>query len=265
MEKQNSPGFLKCTPEKSSHECEPSLPALPCCPQAIVDSRRRHLPPAAVTPRLEHSAAALQPPGSPFLGNHTHKQQMLSTSAPQGQPVMAHGSTALPRARGAPSELRGTSCQAAACSGQPGLAFPAPPPRAAYQSCCEQYQPGSTNKAGGEVTAVPTTTSQSQRIKAKQEPPAPIPSIPSTVVSIAGNQSFPLPRSSCSRTPVAACRVEQDESSHSPHTPRGSTTELHSTGLITAASSQTAAHSQHLRGRSSWHSVVLPLQHPPAR
>lgn len=127
MEKQNSPGFLKRTPEKSSHECEPFLPALPCCPQAIVDSRRRHLPPAAVTPRLEHSAAALQPPGSPFLGNHTHKQQMLSTSAPQGQPVMAHGSTALPRARGAPSELRGTSCQAAACSGQPGLAFPAPP------------------------------------------------------------------------------------------------------------------------------------------
>lgn len=35
--------------------------------------------------------------------------------------------------------------------------------------------------------------SQSQRIKAKQEPPAPIPSIPSTAVSIAGNQSFPLP------------------------------------------------------------------------
>lgn len=149
-----------------------------------------------------------------------------------------------------------------------GSALPAPPPPSCISKPLRTMSAGEHKQSQRRGhSRSHNMKSQSQRIKAKQEPPAPIPSIPSTAVSIAGNQSFPLPVPPAQDTrgrPPTCSGMKAATALTARRAPQQPLPEQHSTGLIAAASSRTAAHSQHLQGRSSQRSVVLPLQHPPA-
>lgn len=180
---------------------------------------------------------------------------------------MARGSAVLPGVRGDPSELRGTPCQAAVCGGQQAQLFLPPPSELHIKAAVNNVGRGAQTKPEERSQPFPQHEVPVTKDKSKAGAPGPDSFHPEHRGVHRRESKLSSPRSSRTghpRPPPTCSGMKAATALTARRAPQQPLPEQHSTGLIAAASSRTAAHSQHLQGRSSQRSVVLPLQHPPA-